>query len=90
MFKLPKIVIKFIPGVSPIKMVKNDFFWKKKYFFHKQNTTKTSRLMCKSIKYKSTKSTIVQKYKKCKDVKNVKSIIKKNNSWKYRQSQDKS
>ena len=37
----------------------------------------TSRLMCKSTKYKSTKSTIVQKYKKCKDVKNVKSIIKK-------------
>ena len=33
--------------------------------------------MCKSTKYKSTKSTIVQKYKKCKDVKNVKSIIKK-------------
>ena len=31
---------------------------------------KSSKLQCKSTKYKST---IVQKYKKCKDVKNVKS-----------------
>ena len=57
---------------------------KKKYYdgkkitvnFLKKKSNKSSKLQCKSTKYKSTKSTkstTVQKYKKCKDVKNVKS-----------------
>ena len=51
-------------------------------FYYKNNDKdKSSKLQCKSTKYKSTKSTkstIVQKCKKCKDVKSTKNTKVKN------------